>query len=475
MRLLLIRHAEGMHDRYKNLGNESSGLTAVGWEQADTIAVWLQGHERVDVLISDGLLQSRLTAQRIGQTLGIPVSVSRELPQRPREEWRLPGTGKEAPRRLALISQHSLQELAEPYAEFHQALIEGVDRVLENTWGKTVALVTGAESIATLLRHVFGAHQVELRLDHTSVSELVYAEGAWRINYINRLDHLPPPPVIALPAAEATPAANAEVENLTPIIHVYGRVSGADFERKGQDDRPRIRHLLNFAKLPSDLTILDVGTGLGILPLMLAEDGAKTVVGIDISADMLERAEYLRLSHPSATTNRVSYRLAPAQALPFRDGCFDVVTCRLVLNHTRKPEKLVREFVRVLRPGGILLLAELLSVDNPVKRATQNAIEERRNPSHTAARSAEQYNKLITDAGLVIEAKESISFERELEEWLAAYRTDKVDAAAVREMIEAGLEADAAGINARRAGNKIVFDQRMYYLKAVKPISVTGG
>src|SRR5690606_23408288 len=119
-------------------------------------------------------------------------------------------------------------------------------------------------------------------------------------------------------------------------------------------------------------------------------------------------------------------------------------TCRLVLNHVRKPERIIREVMRILRPGGVLILAELLGVDNPVKRATQNAIEERRNPAHVAARGTEQYNKLLTDAGMQIEAKEVVSFERELEEWLAIYHADRADAAVVREMIEAGLETDAA-------------------------------
>jgi hypothetical protein len=36
-------------------------------------------------------------------------------------------------------------------------------------------------------------------------------------------------------------------------------------------------------------------------------------------------------------------------------------------------------------------------------------------------------------------------------------------------MIEAGLETDAAGMNARRQGNTLVFEQRMYYVRAVKP------
>jgi SAM-dependent methyltransferase len=184
---------------------------------------------------------------------------------------------------------------------------------------------------------------------------------------------------------------------------------------------------------------------------------------------MLEQAEYLRLSQPSDTTNRVSYRLANLQMLPFPNEFFDVVTCRLVLNHFHSPQRIVEEFVRVLRPGGIFLMAELLSVADPVKRATQNAIEERRNPAHVAARSAEQYDKMITDAGLEIEKTESIDIPRNLREWLNAYHTPDAVAATVIEMVEAGLETDAAGIGARRRGASIEFVQRMYYLKATKP------
>jgi SAM-dependent methyltransferase len=202
---------------------------------------------------------------------------------------------------------------------------------------------------------------------------------------------------------------------------------------------------------------------------LLKIDRAKQVVGIDISPEMLEQAEYLRLSRPNEASSRATFRLAPAHALPFRDELFDAVTCRLVLNHARRPERIIKEIVRVLRPGGILILAELLGVDNPVKRATQNAIEERRNAAHVAARGAEQYNKLLTDAGLQIEAKETVTFERGLDEWLAIYHTDRADAAVVREMIEAGLETDAAGINARRQGGTLVFDQRMVYVRAIKP------
>ncbi|HMN30415.1 MAG TPA: hypothetical protein PKE45_19850, partial [Caldilineaceae bacterium] len=124
--------------------------------------------------------------------------------------------------------------------------------------------------------------------------------------------------------------------------------------------------------------------------------------------------------------------------------------------------------VRVLRPGGMLVLADLLAADDPVRRATQNTIEARRNSSHIAMYTAEQYRRLLSNAGLSIENEAVAVFERELEDWLSDIQSDPGNRAVVREMVEAGLETDATGLKVRRQGGKLIFDQRMFYLKAIK-------
>jgi ubiquinone/menaquinone biosynthesis C-methylase UbiE len=401
----------------------------------------------------------------LGQALSLPVTVFRELPScvpLP-PDLLLGGTlGR------ALLPADGAQAVV-PLTDEERTLLAALDKLFSEHWGTTLAVVTCNSNVAALLRALIGLGNVDVRIDHTGLSEISYVNGHWRVNYVNRSPHLSPPVVTPRNLREEAAQTAEEVEDLSGVVRVYNRVAMNDLERKRQDDHLRIRHLLNFAKLPPDLRVLDIGTGIGLLPLLLAEDGAKQLVGIDISPEMLELAEYLRLSRGNEAAARVTYRLAPAHALPFREETFDAVTCRLVLNHVRRPERILREVVRVLRPGGILVLAELMGVDNPVKRATQNAIEERRNAAHVAARGAEQYTKLLTDAGLQIEAKETVSFERELDEWLAIYHADRADASVVREMIEAGLETDAAGINARRQGSSLVFEQRMYYVRAVKP------
>jgi ubiquinone/menaquinone biosynthesis C-methylase UbiE len=62
-------------------------------------------------------------------------------------------------------------------------------------------------------------------------------------------------------------------------------------------------------------------------------------------------------------------------------------------------QAILAELARLLKHKGILVLADLLSVEDPVKRATQNAIEERRDSSHVTVFSLEQARRLVAAAG----------------------------------------------------------------------------
>ncbi len=476
VRLLLICQAEGMHSRYAELSVENSGLTARGWEQTNALASWLAAHERIDVLVSAPPLRSRLTAQRIGQALGRSVIVHQDLPHQVRITP--PSLTPSNP----LIPAFSLLKVNEQfasdqqYAEFTGKLLAALTHLVHEHWGKSIAIVLDGNAIATALRAFFGNANLAIAIHHTSICELSFWAKQWSLMYINRMEHNPLPP-LTLPKNSSEPAlpgqtlggeSEAIEQELARVTHVYNRSVPADLDAPDPGRDQRLRHLLRFANLPQGSRILDVGAGDGRLALALAEDGAREVVGVDISPAMLEMAEYLRLSSGSPAALRVSYRLAPAQRMPFLNESFDAIICRLLLHHTQKPELILREIVRLLKPGGILILADLLSADDPVKRATQNTIEARRNPSHAAARSTDQYRKLVTGAGLTIEAETVAVFERELENWLSDMQSDPNSRTVVREMVEAGLETDATGFNVRRQGGKLIFDQRMFYVKAVK-------
>ena len=100
--------------------------------------------------------------------------------------------------------------------------------------------------------------------------------------------------------------------------------------------------------------VLDVATGTGRLPYFLLEDPLfhGHIVGLDASAQMLARAaQKLRPFGP-----RVALVRQTADRLPFADNLFDAVTCLEALEFFPSDTAALREMVRVLRPGGVLLV-----------------------------------------------------------------------------------------------------------------------
>ncbi|HRA68951.1 MAG TPA: methyltransferase domain-containing protein, partial [Caldilinea sp.] len=146
--------------------------------------------------------------------------------------------------------------------------------------------------------------------------------------FANRCEHLPMGSVPAprQRASDSEAETGGEIaKDVAQVVATYARIPPRGDEQANAKRLQRLQHLLKFAQIPKDLSVLDVGTGTGQLAMWLAEEGAREVVGIDISPAMLEAAELLRLSTRSAGAKRVSFRLAPAHALPFRDERFDAI------------------------------------------------------------------------------------------------------------------------------------------------------
>lgn len=465
-RLLLISHAETLHDRYRNLLQRDSGLTAQGWEQAERLARWLSAYQPVDLLASGGNRPSQLTAHRLRQVLGDVPVVRLRLPPLPPQDWAL-----RSPFAQAGPPSPELRQEQEAYLAYLEALVNAINPILEKHPGKTVALVADPSAVATLVRHFFGGHRIGLQLRDTSVSEVTCQNGQWRLVAVNRCAHLPHRH--ATPSAQAPPqsASPTSPEEEETVRRFYDQVA-AQLSQAGQHpvDNPHLQSFLDFADLAPGLQILEVGSGPGQAVIQLAHSGAKRVVGVDLSPGMLEQAEYLRLSNGTEEqAGQADFRLAPAQRLPFQDERFDVVICRLLLHHLREPEQALREFWRVLRPGGHLLLADVLGADDPVKRATHNVIEGARNPTHVGIHPAETYRSMLVDAGFVLEKEEIRRLDRRADDWLDMIAAPEAVREKVLDMLEASIETDAAGLEVRKEDGELVFTQRILHVKAQKP------
>lgn len=105
-------------------------------------------------------------------------------------------------------------------------------------------------------------------------------------------------------------------------------------------------------QLKAGLEVLDVGSGPGTITLDLARLVAPgRVVGIDASEQVVANANGLAYDND---LHNVTFRTGDAYALDFEDDSFDVVHAHQVLQHLADPVTALREFKRVLRPGGIV-------------------------------------------------------------------------------------------------------------------------
>lgn len=113
-----------------------------------------------------------------------------------------------------------------------------------------------------------------------------------------------------------------------------------------------LAHLSDWAGSPPR-TALDVGCGTGFMALLLASLG-HVVFGVDVAGEMLDRARAKAFdSKLNATFTRSS-----AETLSFADKSFDLVVERHVIWTLPDPEAALAEWMRVLRPGGQLVLVE---------------------------------------------------------------------------------------------------------------------
>ena len=102
--------------------------------------------------------------------------------------------------------------------------------------------------------------------------------------------------------------------------------------------------------------VLDVGCGAGATPCYLARKYGCRVMGVDIRAQMIERSKERAIRE--GLTDKIDFRVADAQDLPFENGLFDAVITESVTAFPEDKQKAVREYARVTKTGGYVGLNE---------------------------------------------------------------------------------------------------------------------
>jgi SAM-dependent methyltransferase len=144
------------------------------------------------------------------------------------------------------------------------------------------------------------------------------------------------------------------------IARRYDRIKGADYVNEARYLGIPLVAAMDAVPQPR---VLDVATGTGRLPLALLRepDFGGQVIGVDRSAGMLAQAQVGLQEY----ADRVSFLRQDAEMLSFGDAIFDAVTCLEALEFMGHPVAVLRELVRVLKPGGLLLLTNRVGPDAP--------------------------------------------------------------------------------------------------------------
>jgi SAM-dependent methyltransferase len=163
------------------------------------------------------------------------------------------------------------------------------------------------------------------------------------------------------------PAADQDARRLTRVLNQRSATSREFFATAaGQWDLLRgdlfgdhfyFRALLGL--LPSSWVVADLGCGTGAVAAALAAQVAE-VIGVDASDEMLQAAEArLGLTGASRAGGNIQLRRGPLEALPIESASIDAATLVLVLHHVAAPASALEEALRVLRPGGRVLIVDM--------------------------------------------------------------------------------------------------------------------
>jgi len=184
----------------------------------------------------------------------------------------------------------------------------------------------------------------------------------------------------------------------------WSHAAGPDLGWLVEELRPR----------PGDRAI-DLGAGAGHASLAVAPQVAR-VDAIDPTPAMLAVAA--RLAAERGIANVVATE-ATADALPFPDAAFDLALSRFSIHHWPDPAGALREVARVLRPGGRLVLVDLVAPEDARLDAFLNAVELLRDPTHGRSLRPSDWRAALAGAGFAGDIVREWRFRHDTEDWIA--------------------------------------------------------
>ncbi len=210
---------------------------------------------------------------------------------------------------------------------------------------------------------------------------------------------------------------------------------------------------------------LDVATGGGHTAIAIAPRVAG-MVALDLTPEMLDAAA----RHAAERgVSGIEFVLGDAEALPFPDASFDVVTCRIASHHFGDVQTFADEVARVLRPGGRFVLQDQCVPEGAAAATFVNLFDRLRDPSHNRALSESAWVEVVSRAGLTLGELSHFENRHVLEEWASMQGCSSDTVKRLREMLADAGEIALAWMDPEGEGSLQSFTIRQIVLVAEKP------
>lgn len=188
LQIALIRHGQSYANR-DGSSDTDSPLTELGIEQAKRLGPWLAANFRPVAIYGSPMTRALRTAEIASRGFSVAINVLAELCE---VEFELKPLlpAYESPSAALASSTVLLERMSEDYARFVKRTKRVFGEIIAHHSEGTVLVFSHGGVISTLLRVIFGAHQVSVYADNTSVMLLRWENSRWYVVYTNRTEHL---------------------------------------------------------------------------------------------------------------------------------------------------------------------------------------------------------------------------------------------------------------------------------------------